>query len=57
MNESLEKTPPPYYFDAMGVFNRWIEGAERILETEPFSLADLEVMDHRLQQFKVNTFL
>lgn len=55
MNESLEKTPPPYYFDAMGAFNCWIEGAERVLETEPFSLADLEVMDHRLQQFKVST--
>lgn len=55
LSESLEKTPPSSYLDAMDAFVHWIDGAEFVLKTEAFSFADLEVMEHQLHQYQVQT--
>ena len=52
LSESLEKTPPSSYLDAMDAFVHWIDGAEFVLKTEAFSFADLEVMEHQLHQYQ-----
>ncbi len=51
----MERAPPKSFLDAMEALLRWVEGVELLLQSEAFTVSDVEVMEDNANQYKVNT--
>lgn len=54
MTKALEKAPPKSYLDAMAALLKWIEGVEMLLQSEPFLVSEIDVMEDQLEQYRVS---
>ena len=50
----MERAPPKSFLDAMEALLRWVEGVELLLQSEAFTVSDVDVMEDNLNQYRVS---
>ena len=53
LNKALERAPPKSFLDAMEALQGWIEGVELLLDSEPFVVNNMQILNDNLVQYKV----